>query len=297
MHDWNELQIFATVARRRSFTSAGTELRLPKSTLSRAVARLEARLGVRLLERSTRQVSLTEYGERYVAFCDRMVQEASEAGQLLEQMQGEPTGTLRIGAPITFSRSFLADALPRFLRRYPQVNVVLKVGAPLDPLRDRLDMVIHAGYGSGNSDLVRRQIGRLPTVLVASAAYVKQQGRPKTIDALARHACLGQSEREEWTLRNGRAEKKQKCSGQIAAGDPVLLQQMVLAGFGIGLLPLWLVEDDLRRSKLERLLPEWAGPEVELTALYASRSGLLPKTRVFLEFLTTDFAPALAHLK
>jgi DNA-binding transcriptional LysR family regulator len=292
--DLNELRFFVGVAEGRSFTEAARRLGVPKSTVSRALRRLEERLGVRLVERTTRRVSLTEVGELYLNHCLRVMEEAEEADLAVGALLAEPRGRLRIGAPIPFARSILGPILAKFLARYPQLQVHLQLLDADTAVREgNLDVLIRAGALS-DSGLLVKPLMRVLQGVWASPAYVEQRGWPETPAALRQHSCItttcdtaggepGGS--TTWRLRRGSEVADVQVEARVAVPDPEMNHQLALAGIGIALLSKGMVRPDVEAGRLVRLLPEWEPDPVVLHALYPSRLGSSPKVRALLEFL------------
>jgi DNA-binding transcriptional LysR family regulator len=289
--DLNQVATFYWVARGGSFTAGAKALAMPKSSVSRQVAALETRLGVRLLNRTTRKLALTEIGRLYFAHCERVMAEAEQAEQTVTAYTAEARGLLRVGVPVTFARSFLAPLLPGFCRMYPEVKLDLVLrGGRLDPMEALLDVAIHVGRLQDSSYTVRR-IGSMGQALYASAAYASSHPLPATLQDLARHSivAVGRSPRgSRWVLEGPGTPKQEVWTDpRMAVADPVIACQMVESGFGIALLPSFLTRD---RPSLVPVLPEWKAPDVEFFALYAPRPLVAPKVRVFLDYLQTHLA-------
>jgi DNA-binding transcriptional LysR family regulator len=282
MEDWNDYQVFAEVAQYGSFTKAADRLRLPKSTVSRAVTRLEERYAVRLLERSTRRVRLTEAGDACLAHAQRMSAEAAEAAVALGEMRKAPRGTLRVGTPVTFLRTFLTPMLPRFLAAYPEVTVHVKVASTLDPMADALDVVIRAG-ALDDSGLVVRKLGESPTGLYASTGYANRNGLPNTPAELTRHTTAAMAENPAWTLTKGTQKETVRPRPRITVLDPVVHHELARSGAVIAQCPHFLAQRDVAAGRLVEVLPGWTVPPVGLYALYPSRRGLTAKLKAFLE--------------
>ena len=297
MIDLNELQFFVQVARSQSFTAAAKRLGVPKSNVSRAIFRLESRLGVRLVERTTRSVALTEAGQIYFEGCERMLEEAEQADLLMGAMQANPRGRLRVGAPVMFARSILGPILGDFLALYPELRVHLHIinGQPA-PAERGLDVVIRPGPFE-DSGLLMRSLMRIRLGAYASPKYLKHKVAPESPADLRKHNCITAScgtfgEASElilWRLRRGSDLQEVKVEPRVSAPDPVINHQLALAGAGVTLLSQSVARADLEQGRLVRLLPEWEPEPVELFALFPSQLNSSPKVRVFLDFLR-DFS-------
>jgi DNA-binding transcriptional LysR family regulator len=287
----NELQIFVQLAQSRSFTAAARLLDLPKSSVSRSLARLEARLGVRLVDRTTRQVNLTEEGRIYFERCERVIEEAEQADIEIGALRARPRGTLRVGAPGIFARSILAPALGEFLAMYPDVRVNLQ---QLDAVpRDRvLDVIIRPGPLE-DSGLMVKPLFKIRLALYASPAYLENRDIPASPEDLRRHSCVITScggfghaaDGAVWSLRRGPETKEIRVESRVAVPDPAISHQLAVGGVGISLLSQTACRRDVEQGRLIRLLPDWEPEPVEIHALYSSRLSSSPKVRAFVQFL------------
>ena len=263
--DLEALAVFAKVAEFRSFARAAAELKLSKPTVSKAVTRLEQRLHATLFNRTSRQLALTEAGERLLQRAASMLAEGEAAeAEALNQSQ-EPRGTLRIAAPMSFGILHIAPLLPAFFRQYPEVSVDLHLSDQMiDLIGDGFDGAIRIA-ALPDSSLVARRLCAMPIYLVAAPAYLKAHGRPKHPMHLSEHQALTYS----YQLRQGVWQFRKK-SGEVASvrpagrlrvnnGDAML--PSILAGVGVALLPEFLVREALAKKQLEILLPDWNLPE------------------------------------
>lgn len=287
--DFNHLQTFYWVAKAGSFTAAARVLNLPKSTVSRQIGALEARLGTRLMERTTRRVGLTEIGQVFLAHCERVMAEAEDAERAVTAYTAEARGVLRVGVPVTFARTFLAPLLGEFCRKYPLVRVELILGGGrFDPVESLLDVVIHVGRLEDSSYIVKK-LGSMKQGLYASRRYLKGRPAPDSPDGLKEHSVImmGRTARgSRWRLSgpDGRREEV-RMDPRIAVADPVIAHQMVLAGLGIGMLPSFLTGGD---ERIVPVLPEWQAAAVDFFAFYPARTLTPPKLRVFLAELEAN---------
>jgi DNA-binding transcriptional LysR family regulator len=293
MTDLNELQFFVHVSQTQSFTRAAKRLGVPKSSVSRAIRRLEHRLGVRLVERTTRSVALTEVGELYLDRCQRMMEEAEQADLAVGALQGAPRGTLRVGAPVAFARSILAPRMGEFLALYPELRVHLQLLNGEESLRDaNLDLIVRAGQLE-DSGLLVKPLMQIRLGAYASPAYLASHTMPESPANLLEHRCITTTcdtygepgDFTTWRLRRGTELKEVKVQARASVSDPTINHQVALAGAGVALLAQSVVQADVEQGRLVRVLPEWEPEPVELHALYSSRLNSSPKVRVFLEFL------------
>lgn len=287
--DLNHLLTFYWVARSESFTAAARALQLPKSSVSRQIVALEQRLGTRLLERTTRRLSLTEIGRTYLVYCERVIAEAEEAERAVTAYTAEPRGLLRVGVPVTFARSFLAPLLPAFCRKYPQIRLDLVLrGGRLDPLQMQLDVVIHVGRLEDSSYVVRK-LGSMQQGLFASKEYLQRYPTPQSPDDLRQHSMIAVSRTPAGSrlrLRHSQGDEVDlRLEPRLAAGDPVVAYTLAKGGLGIAMLPSFLSNSD---TELVPVLPDWHPAPVEFFALYPARQLTSPKLRVFLSELETN---------
>jgi len=293
----NEIQIFAAIVERGSFIAASNLLQIPKTTVSRKIEELETRLGVRLLQRTTRKMSLTEAGQAYYEHCERIIAEIDEAERAVGQLAEAPRGTLRVSASFSIGSRFIGRMLPEFLKRYPDVRVNLVLSNAVEDLVEgNYDLAIRAGRLADSSH-ASRPLGQFRSSLVASPGYVKEKGLPKSPQDLANHRTLALAQRDErggrfaWELEEagGGRKKPQTLNVPIEpvmiCNDPEPILQSVLGDEGIGFVPDLFIGEPLRRGQIVQVLPEWQGPSVPVSAVYTSRRGLSPKVRVFVDFL------------
>lgn len=291
MQDLNDMLLFAEVVERGGFAAAGRALGLPKSRLSRRVAGLEAQLGVRLLQRTTRKLSLTEVGEAYLRHCQALRESAQAAADTVAQVQTEPRGTLRVACPVTLAQTVLAELMPIFLARHPLVRVELLVSnRVVNLVEEGVDVALRVRTTLDDSgSLVIKRLGDDTPVLVASPALLARQGTPTTLDELSRLDSMAMSTTDgrasfPLTGPDGTAAVMQHTPRYVA-DDLLTLRLAALAGTGMCWLPSYMCEDDLRQGRLIRLLPDWQSPRGLVHAVFPSRRGLTPAVRRFLDFL------------
>ena len=290
----SDLVLFAAIADLGGVTAAAQRLGRAKSSVSRDLAELEDRLGLRLVQRTTRRVSLTDAGEILAAYARRAVEEMDNAEAAIDALHDAPRGDLKVTAPFAFLRFVLAPRLPAFRRLYPGVRVSVDVSLSIaDLVEEGFDVAIRVG-ALASSTLVARRIGAIPIVLVAAPAYLSEHGTPRTLQDLASHAIvdLGPSlSTNQWTLTDATgATAAAKISPQIAIADPGAVIDLALAGAGIAPAPLRYAEDHLRTGALIHVLPEWTRGAPPIHAVYPSRRVLAPKTRVFVDFVADSLS-------
>jgi DNA-binding transcriptional LysR family regulator len=289
--DLNAAHLFVQVVERGSFTSAARAVGLPKSTLSRKIGELEARLGARLLQRTTRKLSLTDLGAAYFERVHRIVSDLGEAEAAVQDAHSTPRGVLRVTAPPDLGMVFLPKAVPEFTEKYPEVQVVLDLsGRRLDLVAEGFDVALRAGP-VGDSSLIVKTVATSSMALYASPDYLKAHGAPLLLEDLCGHACLvfAATPERKWIFQKDGRPQEVVVRGRIAAQDFGYLRLATLAGAGIALLPNMLVGPDLHHDRLELVLPEYTHAADNLYVAYPSRTFLPAKTRAFVDFITERF--------
>ncbi len=281
------IEFLTTTVEAGSFAAAARRLGLTPSAVSRRVAQLERELGVTLLARSTRSLRLTHDGQAFHERCVRILGELNEAREALARTRKRPSGLLRVDAPVALGRSVLAPALPRFLERYPEIEVNLSLRDQLvDPIAEGLDVLVRIGK-LADSPLIARRLGDSRIIHCAAPAYLRRRGTPRTPADLARHDCLGY-------LREGRPDPlgfvvddavvRVDIRGRVHANDVDVLRRLALAGHGVVGLFDFLIGEELTGGALVQVLPEHPSTTWPIHALYPKSRHLLPKVAVFLEF-------------
>lgn len=291
MQDMNDMLYFAEVVERGGFAAAGRHLGIPKSKLSRRVAELETRLGVRLLQRTTRKLSLTEVGEVYLRHCTAMRDAADAAAEAVEQAQTEPRGTIRVACPVTLAQSTVGPIMGAFLARYPLVRVDMRVSnRVVDLVEEGVDVALRVRPTLDDSgSLVVKNLGLTQTFLVASPALLARQGQPASpqdlvrLDAVSMSAVDGKT---TWNLLgpNG-ATYALTHQPRYVADDLLTLKFAVVCGSGMCVLPDYMCREEMQDGRLVAVLPGWAPPHGVFHAVYPSRRGMVPAVRRFLDFL------------
>lgn len=295
MLDFNAIRTFAKVAELRSISGAARALGMAKSSVSREVGRLEASLGAKLLQRSTRQVALTDAGTAFHGHCTTILQGIEEAEIAVGHLQGAPRGLLRVACPFAFARGFLAPLLGGFLRDHPEVRVELVLNAmtreSLDPIANDVDVSIRFGPVP-DSSLIAMALPTVPIRLFASPDYLERRGRPRTPEDLADHDLadfLGSIQRADaWEMHGPDGKRFLPIVPRLAVNDPATVYEAVRGGAGIGALPDIICMADVGARVLEHVLPEWSLPASEAHALFAPHRRHSPKLRAFLDWLQTQ---------
>lgn len=289
------MEIFVEVARLRSFSEAGRSLGLTRAMVSKHIMQLEEKLGSRLLYRSTREVSLTDAGQAYLAPCLATVEQARDAARAISPAGAELAGPLRIQAPSSFGSAWLADAVARFSLRHPLLKPSLFVDdALLDPIRHGFDLSIRVGGIPDTSGLASRRLAPCRGVLCASPAYLAQAGNPATPEALLDHQCLHFSHLTDgtsWHFKRGEEERTVRVNAGFTSNNGLVLHQAALRGLGVVYNTTFLAWRDLIDGTLVQVLPEWELPLNDLTALYPAGRQLSPKVRALIDFLVEEYQP------
>jgi DNA-binding transcriptional LysR family regulator len=291
MQDLNDMLYFAEVVDRGGFAAAGRSLGVPKSKLSRRVAELEARLGVRLLQRTTRKLSLTEAGELFHRHSVAVREEADAAGEAVAQVRSEPRGTIRVVCPVTLAQTTVGPLVPLFLERHPQVRIDMEVNnRVVDLVQDGVDVALRVRPTLDDSgSLIVKNLGLTYGLLVASPAQFQRQGRPEAVEELARMSTIAMSATDgktAWRLLGpGGREFDFQHRPVYTADDMLTLKYATLKGLGMCILPDYMCRRELRLGQLEQVLPGWAPRPGVIHAVFPSRRGLLPAVRRFLDFL------------
>ena len=291
MQDLNDLYYFAMVVEHGGFAAAERALGIPKSRLSRRISQLETDLGVRLLQRSTRRFAVTDVGMSVYRHAQTMLTEAQAAREVVDRLSAEPRGVVRVSVPVALAQQQLPKLLPKFLDQYPKVRLQLHIGnRRVDLINEGFDVALRVRARlDDDGSLVMRSFGQIQELLVASPKYLDRAGRPKDPVDLASHLTLSIHEDEahqRWELHGPGGEvRRVDLQPRVAGFDFPLLQSMVKDGFGITMLPETVCAEAVRRGELEVVLPEWSLPQGICHAVFASRRGLLPAVRVFIDFL------------
>jgi DNA-binding transcriptional LysR family regulator len=281
------VEIFAATVEAGSFAAAARKLRVTPSAVSRRVAALEAELGVPLLSRTTRSLALTNDGRAFHAHCLRIVEELQAARQAMARAHSQPAGILRVDAPVALSRALLAPALPRFLRRYPDIRVDLSLrDQHIDPVAEGIDVALRIGR-RGDSALIARRLGESRVLVCAAPSYLRKHGTPRRPADVARHRCLGFL--REWqpaAFRFAADEGSQvvEIDGGLHTNDAEVLRSAAIAGLGLVVLFDFLAREAIAAGALVSVLDDHADAPWPIHALYPRNRHLLPKVGAFLDF-------------
>jgi DNA-binding transcriptional LysR family regulator len=292
VHDLNNLYFFAKVVDFGSYTAAAKALGLQTSKLSRRVAALETELGVRLINRTTRRLSLTEAGKTFHRHCLALLDEAQAAKDAMSQILATPQGLVRISCPTGLLQGGVADILARFVAKHPRVRIALDAtNRPVDVVEEGLDIALRVRKPPlEDSDLAMRAFGPDEVILVASPELIAAHGEPQTLEDVARMPTLSMAssdERSTWRFLGMNGEPAELIhSPRLSTDDLFTLRHAALQGIGAVLVPRLLVANDLEGGALIRLLPSLKAHSGIVHAVFPSRRGMVPAVRALLDFLT-----------
>jgi DNA-binding transcriptional LysR family regulator len=294
MQDLNDMVTFARVVEAKSFSEAARRMGASKSRVSKAIAKLERSLRARLLNRSTRGLSLTEVGAAFYEHCSRIAEEAQQAEEVVSQLHSEPRGVLKLTAPVAFGTLHVAPALPEFLARYPDLSVDMTI-------TDRMVDLVEEGYDVAIRitrepalNLVARMLAPVRRVACATPGYFKHRGVPKSPGDLKRHNCLHYTSfgaPGEWHFRGPPGDISVPVSGDLRINDDEALSQAVLGGLGIALLPTFIIGGELQSGRLQAVLSEYVPLERHIYAVHLPSIHLPAKVRAFVDFVRSRFGP------
>ena len=286
------LQVFSEVAAYGSFTTAAEHLNMSRPMVTRHITALEDWLGTRLLQRTTRRVTLTDAGEQTLRRAQQILGLAQKAEEETTRQDGELRGKLRLTASLSFGYAHLTQALTDFLKQHPQLKIDLNVNdTAVNLVESRVDLAIRIS-ATPDPALIGRPLAQCASVLVASPHYLAIQGTPNHPRDLVHHRCLSHAYfgRTDWELKGPTETCHVSVSGAFSANDAMMLQQAALADGGIAMLPTYLARPLLQQGALNVVLPQWQVPELTIYALYTSRRQMLPALRALLDFLVQRFA-------
>ncbi len=287
------LNVFRTVVERGSFAAASRHLGLSPAAVSKNVSELETHLSARLINRTTRRMSLTEAGSLYFERVVQILDDLRDADGILQAGQETPGGLLRVSAPVTATLVGLSGAIPKFLERYPDVSLDLH----LDDRRGNLveegfDIALRGSDSLEDSGLIARKLMVMEHVLCAAPSYFDAHGQPEQPEDLSAHNCIQFSLSDhaaKWSFQNGSRSVSVPVNGRYKVSSSLAVRDALRAGFGLSLIPRMYVADDLASGRLCTTLGHWTPNETSLYAVYPSRRHVVSKVRVFLDFLVQEF--------
>lgn len=287
MNPFEEMRIFAQVMESGSFTAAADKLGLSKQFVSRKLMELEQRLGVRLLNRSTRRLDVTPLGQRYYEAALRLLSEIEQVEQGISGQTSEPRGTLRLSAPLSFAVAHLGSLLPLFLQRYRDVSVEVDLSdRSVDLLGEGYDLALRIGVLE-DSTLIARRIATIERIFCASPAYLAQHGHPTRPEDLGGHDCLpyGHGRQVQWRFAGGGKPLVLEVGGRMRANNGELLRDAAIAGMGITYLPTFILWDALKEGRLVQVLKGFETAPLTLSAVYPQHRQSSRPVQALIEFL------------
>ncbi|ASC78138.1 LysR family transcriptional regulator [Serratia marcescens] len=286
----NDIQVFMAVVDAGSFVAGGQTMGLSRSAAGKAIARLEQRLSVRLLHRTTRSLGLTDEGREFYRRGLQILASVDDAEASVAGDKGTARGVLRLTAPAAFGRRILLPLVPKFLVAWPEVQVEISFSDRLaDIVEEGFDLAVRIGVTAPDTRLVSRTLARYRALLCASPAYLAARGEPLTVESLAGHEALlfsSCNQKQPWRLRDERGEwVKAPVRGRLRLDSGEALRDAALSGLGIAYLPEFMIAEDLAAGRLQQVLRAVAGEEVRIVALYPNKRLLEPRVRRFLDLL------------
>lgn len=292
-----DMLLFAAVAEAGSLVRAAERLSMPKATVSRRLSNLEAGLAQQLMVRTTRRLTLTDFGQAFLEQCQRVAEEVEAASDFARSQERQPRGRLRVSMPGDYAQLRLAGAIATFVERYPEVQLDLDLTSRrVDLVGEQFDMVIRMGGLGNDATLVARKIDEQVFGLYASPIYLGLHPAPPEPSELMAHHCVrlmsAHGTAVPWKLMRGEEVWEAQPPGRLTVNSPGVIQQLLLDGVGIGALPQHFAERDVRSGCLVRVLPEWHFPPVPAWAVMPTRRYLPVKTRAFLEHIRSALGAA-----
>jgi DNA-binding transcriptional LysR family regulator len=291
MLDLNDFRYFVRIVECGGLTAASRNLNVPKSTVSHRLQQLEAALSVRLVNRSSRRISMTDAGDVFYRHAIAMLERADFAESAVRERLAEPSGTIRFTTAVATSLFAMRQILPDFLQRYPKINVIQHISdEQVDIAGGNYDLALRSHTGPlSDSTLVQRTLAPAPWFLFASPSYVEHHGMPLAPESLAGHdtlVMLRHNSPMTWKLKHPtHGEMVVPLKPRLAGNDIVTLKQAAQNGLGIVALPAYVAGEDVRSGLLQRVLPDWLAGDASITAVIPFRHGMLPSVRAFLDFL------------
>jgi len=293
MDTLTSMELFVSAVESGSFSATARSMNLTPSAVSKQISRLEDRLGVRLFNRTTRQLAPTEEGRAYYERCQRILADVAEAEAAVTELNADPRGVLRVNMPVVFGRRHIVPLIGGFLERFPEVSMDLSMSDQfVDPIAEGVDMLIRVGELK-DSSLIARKLAEARRVVAATPGYWDKRGRPEKPEDLKAHNCLAYSylsSGNTWRMTDKSAkEHVVMASGNLASNNGEALLEGALEGLGVVNLPTWMVGPDLESGRLEEVLSDYAQPEPSVHAIYPPGRHLSAKVRAFVDYLAGHF--------
>lgn len=291
MDKLNQMRVFVRVAERAHFSVASREMHVTQSTVSRAVTALERSLGVRLVNRNTRTVSLTEAGARYYERCRAILADLDEAEAILIENNRGAVGLLKISAPVPFGLMFISTRIIRFQQHFPQLKINLNLtDQQLNLVEENIDVAFRLGHLT-QPNLVVRKIGESPIVMVATPAYLSKRGVPQKPKDLVIHNCLIytlQDNPRVWSFYGRKSPEFISITSYYESNNLLSLKDAATAGVGIARLPLWMVDAEVKSGTLHRVLDEYPLPALDINAVFPTAQQIPSKVRLLVDFMQEE---------
>lgn len=291
MDRFKSMTIFLKIVDTGNFTEAAKQLGIPLASVSYHLSKLEENLGIRLLNRTTRKVSLTDLGATYAERCRYILAELEETENTLTKLHNEPEGVLNLNAPISFGMKYLAEFINEFMQNYPKVKISLTLSDKLvNVMEEGADIVIRISKPADSSLLIRK-LAPINIIFCASPDYLKTYGEPITLTELNKHNCLKYSyyQGQRWQASGPHGLEKIKTDGTLQSNNDEILKINACAGHGIIYIPSFIVYEELQSGKLKHILVDYNEPDYFIYALYPPSRRVSAKTKVFLDFLVEKF--------
>jgi DNA-binding transcriptional LysR family regulator len=292
-------RVFVRVAEAGSFSAVAHEIGATQPAVSRQIAALEEFLGARLIQRTTRKLTLTEDGRDLLTHVHRVLETVDESIAAVGRRQNQPTGLVRVGCPVSFGRLALAPRIQRLLARYPELSIELVISDDRhDMIAQGLDLVVRAGEVE-DASLVARRVGTVARGVMASTAYLQKRGTPTHPSDLQSHECVIFTRSDtprEWTLQRENEAANVRVNGRFSTDSVEAMREAVLTHVGIGILPYWLMRDAISAGLAVSIMKEWHPSRLPVHAVYPTRRHLAPRTRAVIDFILDEFRldPALS---
>ncbi|MDY7559577.1 LysR family transcriptional regulator [Pseudomonas sp. 10B1] len=288
MDKLNAMSVFVRVVERRSFTAVAKELQTTQPTISKLIRALEVALGGKLIARSTRQLSLTDEGQRYYEHCSRILAAIDAAEHSFQTGRETVAGLLRVGSSVSFGRTQIASRLGDFLQRYPELQIDLQLSDQnQDLVAEGLDVTFRMGDLS-DSGLIARQVGTTHRITVATPDYLARNGTPQTPQALSQHNCLLFNllvTQNQWRYKKGQQSHSVRIKGNAQSNSSEAIREMVLAGLGISLSPTWLFRDDLLAGRVVVILQDYTPEPLPIYALSPANRRQSARVRALVDYM------------
>ncbi len=285
-------RVFVRVAESGSFSSVARELGVTQPAVSRQISALEAHLGARLLQRTTRSLALTSDGQDLLGHARAVLEAVERAEGAVGRHHAGPSGLVRVSSSVTFGRVVIAPRLPELLARFPKLEVDLRLNdRPADLVHDGIDIAVRVGPIL-EATLIARRIGEVSRQVVGSVEYLKRRGMPQTVEALAEHECvlLEQSAHPDlWTLEGPNGVREVRVHGRFRTDSVEAVRVAVMNGMGLAVLSGWLMSRELAEGSVVPVLPAWQPAPSPVHAVYPSQRNLAPRTRAVIDFLVQEF--------